>query len=147
MAMDRTGIPDGYHTTTPYLMVNDADRAVTFYRQALGAVELRRSVDANGAVRNVQIRIGDSPVMLGIRPEDQVTEQKLGDLPRVSIYLFVDDADRVYQQALAHGATPLYPPEDQEYGHREGGIVDPFGVTWWVATTLEKSRSAANGSA
>lgn len=137
MKAARTGIPDGYHTTTPYLMVTDADRAVSFYQKAFDAIELRRSVDSEGTVRNVQIKIGDSPVMLGIRSEDsQVHEQKAGAVPRVSIYLFVDNADRVFHQAVAQGATSLYPPEDQEYGNREGGLVDPFGITWWIATPL-----------
>jgi PhnB protein len=136
MASARKGIPDGYHTTTPYLMVDDADRAVNFYRQAFGAVELRRSVDSQGIVRNVQIKIGDSPVMLGIRPNDEVADHKAGELPRVSIYLFVDDADQVFDQAVEHGAASLYRPENQDYGNREGGILDPFGVTWWIATAL-----------
>ena len=84
---NRTGIPDGYHTTTPYLIVTDADRAVGYCGAAFGAVELRRSVDPKGIVRNVQIRIGDSLVMLGIRAEGfPVDEQKSGDLPRVSFF-------------------------------------------------------------
>ena len=108
-----------------------------FYQKAFNAVELRRSVDADGIVRNIQVKIGDSPVMLGIRaPTDPITEHRIGDLPLVSIYLFVEDADRVFEQAIAQGAQALYPPEDQDYGNREGGIVDPFGVTWWIATHL-----------
>lgn len=147
MESARTGIPDGYHSTTPYLIVKDADRAVSFYQQAFDAIELRRYVDKSATVRNVQIKIGDSPVMLGIRPDDsQVSEPKAGDLPRVSIYLFVDDADRVFQQAVANGATPLYPPEDQDYGNREGGIVDPFGVTWWIATRLDRGSEGSGQS-
>jgi len=137
MSSAQKGVRDGYHTTTPYLMINDADHAVQFYRQAFNAVELHRSIDSKGVVRNVQIKIGDSPVMLGVRPDFSVVHaQEPGDLPLASIYLMVDDADRVFQQAVDHGATPLYPPEDMDYGYREGGLVDPFGVTWWVATTL-----------
>ncbi|MBC7871161.1 MAG: VOC family protein [Chitinophagaceae bacterium] len=137
MKATQTGIPDGYHTTTPYLIVKDADLALNFYQKAFGAIELRRSIDSGGIVRNVQIKIGDSPVMLGIRAEDSaVQEQKVGDLPRVSIYLFVEDADQVFQQAVGEGATSLYAPEDQDYGNREGGLVDPFGITWWIATAL-----------
>jgi len=141
MNSNRTGIPEGYHTTTPYLIVSDADRAVGFYGEAFGAVELRRSVDPKGMVRNVQIKIGDSPVMLGIRAEGfPVDEPKNGDLPRVSIFLMVEDADRVYQQAVAHGATSLYPPTDQDYGYRESGVVDPFGVIWWITTPIRIGR-------
>jgi PhnB protein len=130
-------VPSGYHTATPYLMITNPDKAVMFYEKAFGAIVLRRSVDSSGIVRNIQIKIGDSPVMLGIRaPTDPITEQRIGDLPLVSIYLFVEDADRVFEQAIAQGAQSLYPPEDQDYGNREGGIVDPFGVTWWIATHL-----------
>ena len=75
MRTDYPGVPEGYHTATPYLMVRDADQAVEFYRNAFGAVELRRSVDPNGVVRNVQIKIGDSPVMLLYSPRYEVTPQ------------------------------------------------------------------------
>ena len=136
MKTSRNGIPEGYHTATPYLIVPDAERAVSFYKQAFDAVELSRNSDGDGIVRNVQIRIGDSPVMLGVRQDSEVTDHKIEGLPRVSIYLFVDDADRVFDRAISHGATSLYRPEDQDYGNREGGIVDPFGVTWWIATAL-----------
>jgi len=136
MTSVQSGVPDGYHTTTPYLMVRDADLAVSFYKGAFNAVELRRSIDTSGVVRNIQIKIGDSPVMLGIRPDTQVTENKVDDLPRVSIYLFVDNADRVFDQAVAQGGIPLYRPENQDYGNREGGLLDPFGVTWWIANVL-----------
>ena len=137
MTTSHEGKPEGYHTTTPYLFVPDADAALSFYQKAFDATELQRSVDGQGIVRNVQFKIGDSPVMLGIRPDSNVSEPKVGDLPRVSIYLFVDDADRVFNQAVAQGATALYEPEDQVYGNREGGVVDPFGITWWIATALE----------
>jgi PhnB protein len=138
MTTTRKGIPDGYHTTTPYLIVSDADRAVAFYKAAFNAVELRRSVDSNGVVRNVRIRIGDSPVMLGIRADNRsVYELKVENIPLVSIYVFVEDAHALFNQAVAQGAVSLYAPEDQEYGNREGGLVDPFGITWWIATALD----------
>lgn len=131
------GTPEGYHSATPYLMVRDADQAVEFYQKAFGAAVLGRSIDPQGVIRNVQIRIGDSPIFLGIRPDREVAQQRGDDLPRASVYLFVGDPNRVYQQAVAHGATGLYPPDDQAYGYREGGVLDPFGVTWWIARTLE----------
>jgi PhnB protein len=137
MSSVQKGVPEGYHAMTPYLIVRDANQAVRFYQQAFDATELRRSVDLQGVVQNVQLRIGDSPFMLGIRPNDQnVIEQRVEDIPRVSIYLFCDDADRVFDQAISHGATILYRPENQDYGNREGGLLDPFGVTWWVATQI-----------
>jgi PhnB protein len=138
MSVNQPGVPEGYHSATPYLIIRgDADQAVAFYEQAFGATELRRSVDPSGVIRNVQIRIGDSPIMLGIRePNTIVNETQRGDLPLASIYLFVENADRTFQQAIEHGAETLYTPEDQEYGYREGGLMDPYGVTWWIATPL-----------
>lgn len=138
MSAQHNGIRQGFHSLTPYLVVPDAERAVRFYGEAFGAVEFHRAVDPEGIVRNVQLRIGDSAFMFSIREGDMgVDEGKIGDMPRVSIYLYVADADRVYQQALAAGARSLYSPEEQPYGNREGGIVDPFGVTWWIATSLD----------
>lgn len=102
-----------------------------------GSVELRRYSDPQGIVRNVQLSFGDSPFMFSIRPDAEVANtEKAGEMPRVSIYLYCEDADRMFDQAVAHGAAPLYRPEDQDYGSREGWLVDPFGITWWIATHL-----------
>ena len=137
MNSKRNGIPDGFHTATPYVIVKDADSALTFYQKAFGAAEFSRFVDNEGRVRNLEVMIGDSPVMIGIHPEIGETEdQPVGSLPRLSVYLYVEDADSVFRQAVDAGATPLYAPQDQDYGNREGGIKDPFGVTWWIATSL-----------
>lgn len=139
MTTTTKGVPIGYHTATPYLLVRDADQAIAFYEKAFGAIVLKKHADPQGVVRNVQIRIGDSPLMLGIRPNaDEMSQESIGDLPLSSIYLFVENADETFAKAIAHGAKGLYPPEDMEYGYREGGIVDPFRITWWIATPIHE---------
>jgi PhnB protein len=127
------GIPPGFHTATPYLMVPDADSAITFYKKAFGATELKRFAK-HGKTHTAEIKIGSSPVMLGGHAE---VYPSLNNLPLVSIYLYVEDADTLFAQAIAAGAHELYPVREQFYGNREGGLVDPFGVGWWIATQIE----------
>jgi PhnB protein len=131
-------IPEGFHTATPYLIVQDPDSAAWFYEQAFGATEMKRSVDAAGIVRNIEIKIGDSPVMIGWSADSNPGAGVLpGDLPLVSIYLYVEDVDTLAARAVAAGARQLYPPEDQPYGNREGGVMDPFNIVWWIATRIK----------
>jgi PhnB protein len=130
-------IPEGFHTATPYLIVQDPDGAARFYEQAFDATELKRSVDADGIVRNIQIKIGDSPVMIGWSGDSNPgANVSPGDLPLVSTYLYVEDVDSLVAQAVAAGARQLYLPEDQPYGNREGGVMDPFNIVWWIATRI-----------
>lgn len=133
MTTNHKGIPAGFHSATPYFIVKAPILAAAFYEQAFGASEFHRSTDSSGVVRNIQMQIGDSAIMIGFNPG---ISEALVNPPRVSTYLFVEDVDAMYAQALAAGATSLYPPEDQDYGNRECGIADPFGIVWWIATPL-----------
>src|SRR5688572_5315676 len=102
--------PNGFHTATPYLIVKDAERAVEFYRQAFGARELTRFTDASRQLRNVEMLIGDSPVMISGHAEVHTNEAaSLKDLPPVSVYLYVEDTDAWFNRAISAGATELYP--------------------------------------
>ena len=149
-------IPDGFHTATPYMIIRDAARAIDFYKQAFGAVEIYRHADTSGKVRHAQIRIGDSPFMLADEfPEFSACRSPLalGGSP-LHIYLYVENVDAVINQALAAGATSLMPVMDQFYGDRSGGLTDPFGHVWWIATHKEdvseaelQRRAAALGKA
>ena len=131
-------IPRGFHTANPYLILKDAVVALEFYNKAFGAVELSRHTDDKGQLVNVEIRIGDSPIMISGRPEVATSEhQTLNDLPPVSVYLYLEDVDGLAQQAIAAGAKELYPLQDMDYGNREGGLVDPFGVVWWIASPIK----------
>ena len=131
-------IPEGYHTATPYLIVRDAASAIEFYKRAFGATELMRMADPSGKVMHAEIRIGDSPIMLADEfPEMGArSPQSFGGSP-VSILLYVEDVDALFSQAIAAGAKVQRPVKDQFYGDRSGGLTDPFGHVWYIATHKE----------
>jgi len=146
-------IPEGYHSATPYLIVKDAARAIEFYKRAFGATELLRMAAPGGKIGHAEIKIGDSPIMLADEVPDMgaLSPESLGGTP-VSILLYVEDVDAVFNQAIAAGAKVQRPVKDQFYGDRTGGVTDPFGHVWYVATHKEdvspeemRKRAAAAG--
>lgn len=130
-------VPEGYHTVTPYLIVRGAAAALDFYKQAFGAIELMRMPHGD-KIGHAEIKIGDSPVMLADEaPEmDAVSPAALGGSP-VGVCLYVANADEVFNQAVAAGATVKRPLADQFYGDRSGTVVDPFGHQWTISTHVE----------
>jgi PhnB protein len=121
------------------LITRDAAAALEFYPKAFGAIELERIIDENGAIRHAEFKIGDSPFMLTEENTDfpdWKSPQSRGGTP-VHIYLYVKDADAVFKQAISCGATELLPVKDQFYGDRSGGVTDPFGHIWYIATHIE----------
>jgi PhnB protein len=132
-------IPEGFHTATPYMIIKDAASAIEFYKAAFGATVLTRMEDPSGKVRHAEIKIGDSILMITDEnpeyPEWQ-SPQSRGGSP-VHIYLYVEDVDAVFRQAIAAGAKQLLPIQDQFYGDRSGGVTDPFGHVWYIATHKE----------
>ena len=131
-------IPEGYHSVTPYLIVDNAAQALEFYKKALGAVELMRMPAPDGRIGHAEIKIGDSPVMLadefpgmGAR-----SARTLGGSP-ISLMVYVEDVDARVAQAVAAGAKLVRPVANQFYGDRTGGIDDPFGYHWYLATHIE----------
>ena len=131
-------IPDGYPTVTPYLIIKGAARALEFYKQAFGAVELLRLAAPDGKVGHAEIKIGDSPIMLA----DEFPEMGArGPQPEagcpVSLHLYVEDVDARFRQALAAGAKETRAVKDQFSGDRSGTLVDPFGHVWTLATHKE----------
>jgi PhnB protein len=146
-------IPDGYHNVTPYLIVNDAAAAIEFYKKAFGATELMRMPKPNGKIGHAEIRIGDSPIMLADEAAEMGARspRTFGGSP-VSIFLYVDDVDTTFARAVDGGAKVQRPLADQFYGDRTGGVEDPFGHVWYIATHVEdvppeemKKRAAAAG--
>jgi PhnB protein len=146
-------IPEGYHTATPYLIVTGAAKAIEFYKSAFGADEIMRMPQPDGRIGHAEIKIGDSTIMLADEfPEMGArSPQSLGGSP-VSILLYVENVDTVFAQAVAAGAKVQRPLADQFYGDRTGGVTDPFGHVWYIATHTEdvseeemKKRAAAAG--
>lgn len=128
--MAAKAIPHGYHTVTPYLVVEGADRLLDFLKQAFAAEETFRMSAADGSISHAEARIGDSVVMMGDAGE------QWPPMP-AGIHLYVEDCDATYQRALEAGATSLREPADQFYGDRSGGVRDPVGNLWWIATHVE----------
>ncbi len=131
-------IPDGYSTVTPYLTIKGAAQAIDFYKQAFGAQENMRLQAPDGSVMHAEIRIGDSVLMLHDEaPQWQAfSPQALGGSP-CSLMLYVDDVDACVQRAVEAGATLTMAVADQFYGDRAGGLKDPFGHKWHIATHVE----------
>jgi PhnB protein len=131
-------IPDGYHSVTPYLIISGATAAIEYYKKAFGATELMRIDAPGGKVGHAEIKIGDSPIMLADEfPEMGYKSPKtLGGSP-VSIMIYVEDCDTVFNQAIAAGGKEQRPVKDQFYGDRSGTLEDPFGHVWHVATHKE----------
>jgi PhnB protein len=131
-------VPAGFHTVTPYLIFKDAVPALEFYKRAFGATELFRKTDDDGKIRHAEMMIGTSPIMLAGEfqefPEWRSAETRGGS--PVHLYLYVEDCDALFARALAAGAKQLLPMQDQEYGDRSGGITDPFGHVWYIATRI-----------
>jgi PhnB protein len=136
--MSAKPIPDGYHTVTPYLIVNGGAKAIEFYKQAFGATELFRMPGPEGRLGHAEIRIGDSPIMLadGCAAMGARDPLDLGGTA-VSILLYVKDVDAMVPQAIAAGAKVIKPLADQFYGDRSCTMSDPFGHVWTIATHKE----------
>ncbi len=129
--MSVKAIPQGYHSVLPYLTVEGAARLIDFLKQAFNAQEgPRRTVRPDGTIAHAEVKIGDSFVWLG----DARGEWKA--MPS-ALYVYVDDADATYKRAIEAGATSLMEPSDQIYGDRMGGVKDPAGNYWWIATHKE----------
>ncbi len=144
-------IPEGYHSVTPYVVVHDGAAAIEFYKQAFGAAETFRMEAPGGRIGHAEIRIGDSHVMLADEhPEIGARSPRAFGGSPVSLTLYVEDVDATVARAVEAGATLKRPVADQFYGDRTGGVEDPFGHVWFVATHVEdvpyeelKKRAAA----
>jgi len=131
-------IPDGYRTATPYLIIKGAADAIEFYKRAFGATELLRMADPQGRVGHAEIKIGDSVIMLADEHPAMGYRgpRSLGG-SSVSILLYLEDVDGVFERAVKAGAKAQRPVADQFYGDRSGTLEDPFGHVWTVATHVE----------
>lgn len=122
--------PPGFSPITPYLFVTTPELYIQFLGAAFGAREIHRTVDLESErLQNVILEINDQRFMIA------ETEDSQG-VSRSAFYLYVQDADRIFTQALRAGATQVYPVGDMDYGDRQGGIQDPLGNYWWISQRL-----------
>ena len=131
-------IPDGYHTATPYLIVNGAAAALNYYTKAFGATETFRMPGPDGKIGHCEFKIGNSIFMMADEhPERGAYGPKsIGGSP-ISIMLYVEDVDAMFDRAIAGGGTVERPIENKFYGDRAGGVFDPFGHIWYISTHIE----------
>jgi uncharacterized glyoxalase superfamily protein PhnB len=131
-------VPDGHHTVTPYLVVDDAAAAIAFYGRAFGAQEVYRMPGPDGRIMHAEIRIGDSPIMLcDPAPEMGAQSPRALKGTPVSVFLYVPDVDSLFARATSAGATVKAPLMDMFWGDRFGQVEDPFGHSWQMATHVE----------
>jgi PhnB protein len=131
-------IPEGYHSLNAYIAVEDAARAIEFYKRAFGAKERVRMDGPDGKIGHAELEIGDSVLMLN-DPMEQSPYKPPKELGGSSggLLLYVEDVDSVFQDAIDAGATVRSPIENMFWGDRYGTVADPFGHVWQIATHVE----------
>ena len=131
-------IPEGYHSVTPYLIVDGAAAAIEFYEKVFGATELMRMPAPGGRIGHAEIKIGDSHVMLADEHPDMGHRgpKSLGGTT-ISLLVYLDNVDAVFPRAIEAGGKIVRPVQDQFYGDRSGTLEDPFGHVWTLATHIE----------
>lgn len=131
-------IPEGYHSITPYLIVQGAAAALDFYAKAFGATERMRLASPDGKIAHAEIQIGNSRVMLADEhPAMNALAPASPGNSGVGLYLYVENVDAVFTQATAAGAKVQRPLQDQFYGDRSATLEDPFGHVWTIASHFE----------
>ena len=131
-------VPAGYHTATPYLCIQGAAAAIDFYKRAFGAKEIYRMPGPDNKIMHAEITIGDSHIMLS--DESPATETKSPQTLKgtaASIFLYVEDVDARFKQAVKAGAKETAPLQNMFWGDRFGKLTDPFGHRWMLASHVE----------
>ena len=140
MAKAKSPIPEGYHTVTPHLIFDNAAKAIDWYKKALGAEEKSRALGPDGKIMHAELQIGNSRIMLNDAMGGGKSAKSLGGSP-ISLWIFVEDCDKLFNRAVAAGAQvppgPMGQLADQFWGDRAGSIVDPDGYNWTIATRKE----------
>lgn len=135
MAQTVKPVPDDRPTVSPYLVVEDASGVLDFVEQAFRGTVIEKHLEPEGRVVHAEIRIGDSVVMVG-ESNDEWSGFK------TMIHLYVPDVDDAYARAIAAGARSVRKPETMDYGDRSGGVEDPSGTQWWIATRVAERPTA-----
>jgi PhnB protein len=140
MAKAKSPIPEGFHTVTPVLTFENAAPAIDWYKKALGAEEASRAVGPDGKIMHAELRIGNSKIMLHDAMMGAKGPKGFGGSP-VSLWIYVDDSDSLYNRAIGAGAKaadgPMGKLQDQFWGDRAGTVNDPHGYSWTIATRKE----------
>jgi PhnB protein len=140
MAKAKSPVPEGFHTVTPQLIFDDSARAIEWYKKGLGAEEKSRALGPDGRVIHAELQIGNSRIMLNDAMAGGRSAKTFGGSP-ISLWVYLEDCDAVFDRAVAAGATPGPGPMgqlmDQFWGDRTGTLIDPFGYQWTIATRKE----------
>jgi PhnB protein len=140
MANAKSPVPEGFHTVTPHLIVDDSAKAIEWYKKALGAVEKSRSSSPDGKIMHAELQIGTSRIMLNDEMGGGKSPKAFGGSP-ISLWVYVPDCDAQFNRAVAAGAKvasgPMGQMSDQFWGDRSGTFTDPFGYVWTIATHKE----------
>jgi PhnB protein len=140
MAKAKSPIPEGFHTVTPQLTLDNCADAIDWYKKGLGAQELSRAVGPDGKIMHAEIKIGDSKIMLNDAIMGGKGPKAMGGSP-ISLWVYVDDCDALFNRAVKSGAEvmpgPMGAVMDQFWGDRSGTLTDPHGYRWTIATHKE----------
>ena len=140
MAKAKSAVPEGFHTVTPQLTLDNAAQAIDWYKKALGAEEVARAAGPDGKILHAELRIGDSRIMLNDAMMGGQGPKAIGGSP-ASLWVYVEDCDALFNRAVAAGAQvqagPMGQMTDQFWGDRSGTFTDPHGYRWTIATRKE----------
>jgi PhnB protein len=140
MAKAKSALPEGFHTVTPQLTLDNAAQAIDWYKKALGATEVSRAAGPDGKIMHAELQIGNSKIMVNDAMMGGKGPRALGGSP-MSLWLYVDDCDALFNRAIAAGAKtqegPMGKVSDQFWGDRAGTLIDPAGYQWTIATHKE----------
>jgi PhnB protein len=141
MAKAAKAVPEGYHSITPQLVLDDAAHSIDWYKQAFGAEEIGRSLGPDGKVMHAELKIGNSRFMVNDVMQGMKGPKALGGSP-ASLWLYVENSDALFNRATSAGAKVQMPLENQFWGDRAGCVADPAGYSWWIATRTEDLSQA-----
>jgi PhnB protein len=140
MAKAKSAIPEGLHTVTPHLILENASRGIEWYKRAFGATETGRALGPDGKIMHAELRIGNSVLYMNDAMGGGKAARQLGGSP-IGLWIYVEDVDALFKRAVAAGATvapgPMGQLQDQFWGDRCGTLIDPEGYNWTIATRKE----------
>ena len=123
-------IPDNFPRVSPYLIVSNVGKTMSFLEEIFNAEESERMTLPDGTINHGSVKIGDSLIMMGKKSDNMPPQSTM-------LYIYVEDTDATYKLALEKGATSVMEPADQFYGDRNAAVKDSDGISWWIATQVE----------